>query len=187
MEKKGISSPAVTHKIVEGLETDGKKIIVKADELNHRIHRLTINDKSQFYLLNDKIKKLKIRVNKLTRFVSWRLYVKKRFKNTKSFDSLKQDYLNLLHFAQLTSYSEITWIAKRIDKNIRSRDDQETLYLRLIKVLNVSDKLNEMLAPQVQLELEKFLDKMKNEQDPVQGLLMAKVTKAIASLYASQG
>lgn len=185
MEKRGISSLVTTHKILEDLKANGKKIIVKPDEINHRIHRLTINDESEFHLLRNKINKLKIRVNRLIRHLSWHLYVKRTFKNSESFDSVKQDYLNLLHYAQLDSYAEITLIAKRINKNIRSRADQERLYLKLTEVLNVSDKLNEMLSPQVQSELERLLDKMKNEQDPFRSLIMANMTKEITSIFSN--
>ena len=186
MEKKGISSLATTIKIIEDQETENKKIIVKVDELNHRTHRLTINDRNEYYLLRDKINDVKEMVNKLTKALSYRLQVKKRFKNIAVFDSLKQDYLNLLHYAQLTTYREITSIAKGIDTNIGSRDDQERLYFKLTEVLNVSDRLNKMLAPEVQSELEKLLDKMKNEQNPDLDLMMATMTKEIASIFASK-
>lgn len=186
MEKKGISSLATTIKIIEDQETENRKILVKVDELNHRTHRLTINDRNEYYLIRDKINDVKEMVNKLTKALSYRLQVKKRFKNIAVFDSLKQDYLNLLHYAQLTTYREITSIAKGIDTNIGSRDDQERLYFKLTEVLNVSDRLNKMLAPEVQSELEKLLDKMKNEQNPDLDLMMATMTKEIASIFASK-
>ena len=182
---KGFSSPVTTHKILDDLEKDNK-IIVKPDESNHQTHRLTINDMNEYYLLRNRINDVKERVNKLSKVMSYRLKVKKRFKNIVVFDSLKQDYLNLLHYAQLTTYREITSIAKRIDTNIESRDDQERLYFKLTEVLNVSDILNRMLAPEVQSELEKLLDKMKNAQNPDLNVMMANMTKEIAGLFASK-
>lgn len=184
MEKIGRSSLMVAHKKIKRLEREkDPKIIVKIDESNSQKHHLYINNENEFNVLSNSIDDKKIRVHKLTRRLEFRLYIKERMKDPANFDDVKQDYFNLLHHAQLTNYIEITSIANKIDKNIMSQDDQETLKLKLTELLNFSDKFNKILAPEVEIELKKILDKLENDEG---SHTLVAMVKDIASLFATE-
>ena len=178
------ASHETTSHIIKTLEKEGK-IIVLLDKSNRQKHLLYINPKNEFHLIIAKINEIKRCVEELNKIVSYRLN-RKKVRRSKIFDSLNKEYFELIHLAQLTTYIDMTSTANRIEKNIKSRDDQETLYLLLTRALNSSNKLNEMLTPEIQMHVRKFANKMNNKRDIIKGLVISNFIKEVSDLFVKK-
>jgi hypothetical protein len=180
------ASHETTSNIIKTLEKDGK-IIVRPDKSNSQKHLLYINRKNEFNILNSKITELETLSNKLSKIISYRLKVKKLKRSQRSIlDSISKEYFELIHLAQLTIYTEITSTANRIENSIKSREDQETLYLQLTQTLNTSNKLNEMLTPEIYKQVQKFANKMNNKRDPTKVLIISNLIKEVSDLFVKR-
>lgn len=124
-------------------------------------HSLQINDKNEFVNLGLRIDKLHSLAINLTKVVTNRVkgmaMIRTRFPKTIGFDT---DFRNLVHLAQLHLYGMISQVSRQIGQKVESTSDREVLYLRLVKVLDASDKLNKVIEPEILRGIDEMLENM---------------------------
>jgi hypothetical protein len=152
-EKNSICSQPVAHSVVISLVKRGKIKILK-DKPNSQVHHLVINYENEFHVLTNKIGQIEKLVNALTSAVVRGLSIINHINNTGRIDRTQNNirdthFRNLIHMAQLTIYGRTTAIVTAIEKNIKSIDDRESLYLHLPGIMSASNELNKIIMPEV--------------------------------------
>jgi len=178
-EKESICSQPVAHSVIIDL-ANGHKINVLKDKPNSQTHHLVINDKDEFSRLNVEIDKLYLLANNLTKIVPVNAKMLENIRNRspKRHNIFDTDFRNLLHLAQLDLFTRISGISSNIHYNIKSTNDREVLNLRLIEVLNASDKLSQVIQVEVERGAKETIDKMK-EVHVVKGTTWANIFDGI--------
>jgi hypothetical protein len=89
-----------------------------------------------------------------------------------------------MHLAQLTIYRRITVLVTSIEKNIKSNDDREVLYHKLPDVLKASNKLNEIIFPEVFNQALHILKQIGKKKIPdAESFVYPKFVTEIASIF----
>jgi hypothetical protein len=135
-----------TLKTIDELGRD--RIKIKKGERRGQSHYLSINDESEFYRIKQRLGELKNLLNGLPDTVAENLAIIKKTES-KTLSPIKQDFLNLIHMAQLTIYGVITGLHTSIEKNIVSNEDRDYLFRSLRQVLTAADKQNKIMFPEV--------------------------------------
>jgi len=184
-ERESICSQPVAHSVIIDLVNKHKLKLVK-DKPNSQTHHLVINNEDEFTKINIEIDKLYSLANNLTEFVAkkanFMAFIRSR-QNERAHGGTKYDtdFRNLVHLTQLQLYSRTSAISSKIHHDIKFTEDREVLYLRLVQVLTASDKLNQVIAPDVLRGLEQTLNKMK-EMHVVKGSMWANTFDGIVKI-----
>jgi len=148
-----------------------KRVVDK--KIGNSFHRLFVNRQNEFNKLIADMNKLEKALNNLNNTVVKRMSMIKSPKTH-----------NLIHLAQLTIYRRITSLVTLIEKNIKSYEDREVLYHKLPIILKASNKLNEIIFPEVFNQALHILKQSGKKKIPgTEGLVYPKFVSEIASIF----
>ncbi len=130
------------------LEKTGERVKYSRDKPKG-FYKLFVNDKNEFTRLDDKFKRMKENISKLIGdVVKSQSMINPQKGRTKMVTKMKV-LENLILLAQSVIFVTITRFVNDIEDNIKSIDDREALYHRLPDLLTASNKLNEIIFPEL--------------------------------------
>ncbi|MGA7009231.1 MAG: hypothetical protein WB612_05775 [Nitrososphaeraceae archaeon] len=181
-QRESICSEPVAHSVIIDLVNKHKLKELK-DKPNSQTHHLVINDEDEFTKLNNEIDKLYSLATNLTKVVTRKSNLMDKIRTRPSeraaggtvYDT---DFRNLVHITQIHLYMRMIAASSKIHRDIKFADDREFLYLRLVQVLTASNKLNQVIEPEVRRGVKETFNKMK-KMFVVKGSLWANIMDEI--------
>ena len=143
MLKKKLSSLVTTHRIIKELEAS-KIITVIPDEKNRQTQRLSINDKNPYNRYIEEINTISKAVLELAKDIEQSKEVL-----SSSADSNSRDILTYLQWLQYEIFLRIAAISVSAELLVKSKEDQQDLYLRLNKVMRNCYELDKKTLPSI--------------------------------------
>jgi hypothetical protein len=160
MKKKKIASLVPTQGLLIGLIKGGKIKLLK-DSPSSRNHYLIINDDNDYTQINKTLGGLEKAVNHLAEADLQQLITFRKTKNSKFLD---QNFPALVQLIQYIVSLAITNIATSIEEKIKSDDDREFLFRKLVSVLISYKKLNNIIFPEIMSQITKMLEQLKDSK-----------------------
>ena len=117
-----------------------------------------VNDKNEFNYIIDYIDKVGTLVDKFGKLI-----LKSRgyaIKEKTTLEWFERYFPYMTNFGQLIIYRSVTGVANTINEYIKSANDRETLYLKLVQVLTASDKINKVISPAVTNNLRQMIKEL---------------------------
>jgi len=137
MHDAGISSTVTTHKDIMNL-IDEKKLLVLKDKSNSKPHRLIINNKNEYNLINEQLLEMEAHVDEMNESMD-------NFRNLRDSD-LKSE-LNIRFVSNYIQLVEtmLQRLLVKTDRTIRSVHESQFFYSRIAKLmlsLNCQQRIN---------------------------------------------